>query len=108
MNAAKTLSGLLATAAVLVLGADAVEAGPYALKCKGPLQIIRGQGAIATPFCQDNYLAKIAREAGMKVTGRAVRENPNLKTDVCIFVGYDIRVSDICIGYMPEDAGRRH
>ena len=99
----------LSLAAALSAGfaAGAAHAGPRGLKCKGPYQQIRGHGEIATPYCEDNYLAEVAREYGMRVSNRAVRENPNLKTEVCILVGHDIRVSQICIGHMPEDRMRR-
>lgn len=103
----KAICLCLAAAVSMGLAAGSALAGRYSLKCKGPYQIIRGHGEISTPFCEDNYLAQVAREYGMNVSNRAVRENPNLKTDVCILVGHDIRVSNICIGFMPEDRNRR-
>ena len=105
---AKVVALVLAAALWAGLAAGAANAGPRGLKCKGPYQQIRGHGEIATPYCEDNYLAEIAREYGMRVSNRAVRENPNLKTEVCILVGHDIRVSHICIGHMPEDRMRRN
>lgn len=104
---AKVVVLSLAAALSAGLAADAAHGGPRGLKCKGPYQQIRGHGEIATPYCEDNYLAEVAREYGMRVSNRAVRENPNLKTEVCILVGHDIRVSQICIGHMPEDRMRR-
>ncbi|MGI9384651.1 MAG: hypothetical protein ACR2PO_15980 [Methyloligellaceae bacterium] len=107
IGSSKVIALCLAAVLSAALAAGSVLAGPHSLKCKGPYQQIRGHGEIATPYCEDNYLAQIAREYGMRVSNRAVRENPNLKTEVCILVGHDIRVSHICIGHMPEDRSRR-
>jgi hypothetical protein len=37
----------------------------------------------------------------MAVTASAVRYNPNVKRDVCRFIGRDIRVQQICVGVEP-------
>lgn len=76
------------------------------IRCNGPYQIVRGVGEIGTPYCEDNYLAKVAREFGVRVSARTIRNNPNRKEEVCRLVGYDIRVQDVCAGLMP-DGGRR-
>ena len=98
-----------AAAALAVLPFAGFAAGPAhaAIQCNGAYQVLKSGEEIATPYCEDNYLAEVAREYGMRVSNRAVRENPNLKTEVCILVGHDIRVSHICIGHMPEDRMRR-
>jgi len=69
-----------------------------AIDCKGPYQIVQGQ-QIATPYCEDNYLARVAREYGVRVSDREIRQNPNKKQEVCMFMGFDPRVSQICEGY---------
>ena len=84
-----------------------VLAGPAAIKCNGSFQVIEGRGEIATPYCEDNHLAQVAREHGINVTDNAIRQNPNLKQDICIVVGSDIRVTQACMGLMPEDDGFR-
>ena len=76
------------------------------LKCSGPYQVIKGQGKIATPYCEDTYLAAIARSYGMNVSGRAVRQNPHKKQEACRLVGHDIRVSGICAGYSGNSRDR--
>jgi hypothetical protein len=75
-----------------------------AIPCKGPYQIVQGQ-LIATPYCEDNYLARVAREYGIRVSNREIRQNPNKKQEVCRFMGSDIRVRQICAGY--RDSGPR-
>jgi hypothetical protein len=86
----------------------ALLAGPAAaeIRCNGPYQIVRGQ-ELATPYCQDGYLAWVAREYGMAVTASAIRYNPNVKRDVCRFIGRDIRVQQICVGADPHPRGAR-
>lgn len=80
------------------------------LLCNGPYQIVDGT-EISTPFCGDHYLARIAREYGMRVSSRAVRWNPSVKEEACQLVGHDNRVSDICAGlrnqYFGDRGGRR-
>ena len=70
-----------------------------AIRCDGPYQVVRGQGDILTPYCEDNYLAKVARTYGVRVSGSTIRHNPNRKLEVCQFMGFDPRVFDICSQY---------
>ena len=97
-----------ATAGILFqLFAGTPETTAYAgskLRCEGPYQIIKGQGKIATPYCEDGYLAQVARGYGMNVSANSIRYNPHKKDDACRLVGHDIRVSDICAGH--RDIGR--
>lgn len=75
-----------------------------AVYCAGNFQITQ-HGPITTPYCQDNNLAQVAREYGMRVTNEAVRYNVGIKKQVCRLVGYDIRVKNTCSNYLP-DSGR--
>ena len=52
---------------------------------------------IATPYCQDEYLAEVARESGIPATGDKIRNNPNFKKEVCRTVFTDIRVATTCL-----------
>lgn len=79
----------------------AIAASPaMAIQCKGRYQVVNGD-EISTPFCEDNYLARVARSYGIKVSNRAIRQNPNTKHQICHAVGHDIRVSGICDDYGP-------
>lgn len=84
-----------------VMGAPSAHAR---IKCVNGNQIVQG-APLATPYCQDELVAQVAREHGMRVSGRAVRNNPNLKRDVCRFVGRDIRIQLACID--ANSMGRR-
>ncbi len=101
-----TRIGAIAAIGGLTGLAAAISAQPAsaAIRCEGNFQITQ-YGRIATPYCQDNYLAQVARQAGMNVSDRAVRYNPGVKRRACRLVGHDIRVKDTCAGYLPEDDG---
>ena len=85
-------------AAVLVIGA----ANPAAAKieCRKGAQRVQGEWLV-TPYCQDAYLAEVAREHGVKASAAAIRNNPNIKREVCLIVGRDIRVQQTCIEVQP-------
>jgi hypothetical protein len=72
------------------------------IRCEGPYQIVSGT-KIATPYCQDAYLSQVARTYGSHVSAERIRQNPFAKEALCRFIGYDIRVKDICAGYLRED-----
>ncbi|MGD9869332.1 MAG: hypothetical protein AB7U38_15190 [Hyphomicrobiales bacterium] len=67
-------------------------------------QIVSGS-PIATPYCQDELVAVVAREYGMKVSAAAIRNNPNLKRNVCQHIGRDNRIYVACID--ANSVGRR-
>jgi len=74
------------------------------IRCDGNYQIINGQPH-ATPYCQDQNLADVARTYGMHVSASAMRNSPSEKQRVCQFVGYDIRVREACHGYGQDGRG---
>jgi len=74
------------------------------IKCVDGFQIVSGS-PIATPYCQDELVAVVAREYGMKVSAAAIRNNPNLKRNVCQHVGRDNRIYIACID--ANSVGRR-
>ena len=63
--------------------------------CRDGFQMSGGK-EISTPYCNDEYLAQVARERGVKVSADAVRNNPNRKDEICRHIGYDTRVRDYC------------
>ena len=101
-------SGRLAIIALAALSLTIALAAPSAarIKCKGPWQIINGSPH-ASPYCGDNYLARVARGYGMRVTGRQLRRSIAIKDEVCQLVGHDNRVSDICTGFRIENDSDR-
>lgn len=86
----------------LLLGA-AADARPHsayaqphnAIVCKDGFQSVEGR-PVATPFCEDEDLAGIAREHGSNVTASSIRSNPDIKDEVCRFVGSDSNAPEYC------------
>lgn len=98
--------GLAAAIAVAMSASTFAPAPAEArIQCDGPYQIIQGNHH-ATPYCGDNYLAKVAHSYGSKVSARAIRNNPSVKQEICIWIGHDNRVADICAGYRHDNGGR--
>ena len=79
-----------ATAAVL-LSVSAAQA----IECEEGYQRVGGQ-LIATPYCQDENLARVARSFGMNASADRIRNNPSYKQEVCRLAGRDIRVETAC------------
>ncbi len=96
---------VMAVAALVPAFAGASEAR---IRCNGPYQVVRGQGEIATPYCQDEYLARIARSYGIRVSGSAIRHSPSRKEEVCRAIGHDSRIYELCLQYRDDGCrGRR-
>lgn len=72
--------------------------------CRGSYQLVNGSW-LATPYCEDNYLANVAHGYGDYASAHEIRNNPSTKEEVCRLVGNDIRVNDICTQFM--DTARR-
>ncbi len=101
MSYIRYISGVFAIAVIGLLAAAAAEAR---ILCDGNYQVINGQPH-ATPYCQDENLAQVARSYGMRVSGSAMRNSPSEKQRVCQFIGSDIRVREACHGYGQDGRG---
>ena len=77
------------------------------IKCDGRYQVVRGEGQIASPYCEDNYLAQVAiRSYGVSTSASRIRSSVSEKERVCRVMGFDSRVNDICLEYR-DDRGNR-
>lgn len=74
------------------------------IKCRNGSQLVAGNW-ISTPYCEDLRVAEVAAEYGMRVSAKAIRNNPNVKKDVCRLIGHDIRVDMACATVLPELRG---
>lgn len=81
-----------------LLGADPADAR---IVCRGAYQIVDGQ-PIATPYCEDSYVAEVAREYGIVVSAHEVRQSPSVKARICRLIGHDNRVQSACVQYRPD------
>ena len=78
----------------------AVSTPALAISCNGNFQVQKNGREIATPYCEDDNLAQVARGYGMKVSADAIRNNPSVKEKVCQIAGDDNRVRDTCAPYV--------
>jgi hypothetical protein len=84
------------TAAACFVGVAAAATPASAIECEGNYQIQRNGTRIATPYCQDSYLAIVARQYGMQISAQRIRQNPSEKDRACRLVGNDNRVRGTC------------
>lgn len=98
----KTILALGALGGALLVAATTALPASAAIKCQGRDQWNSAAGAwIATPYCEDNLIAAVARYHGMNVSNVAVRQNPNIKEEACHFAGHDTRIRDLCAQFLP-------
>ncbi|WP_244466787.1 MULTISPECIES: hypothetical protein [Filomicrobium] len=75
------------------------------IECRNGSQLVGGNW-ISTPYCEDQRVAEVAAEYGMRVSADAIRKNPNVKKEVCRLIGQDIRVDMACQTVLPQLRGR--
>lgn len=102
-NAARGTCAAALGAAAMLVTATTAEAR---IACNKGYQTVQGN-EISTPYCQDQYVADVARQYGVRTSGAAVRNNPNHKREVCRLIGRDIRVQQACIDSFPSGRGSR-
>ena len=100
-------TGVLAAVLSVVIGSAFMCVSPaHAIDCVEEYQRVSGN-LIATPYCQDGYLARVAADFGMKASADKIRNNPSYKREVCRLVGHDIRVQSICNNEIPRGRSGR-
>ena len=72
-----------------------------AVECNKGFQKMGGEW-IGTLLCQEEYMAEVAREHGMKVSAAEIRNSGNLRREVCQTIGSDIRVQPYCVQSGPR------
>lgn len=100
------LRACLAAIAIAGLGAlQATDPAVAAIRCNKGFQLVQGS-EISTPYCQDEYLAEVAREFGIRTSGARIRRDWSHKRQVCRLIGQDIRIQNACISEQ-DYRGRR-
>lgn len=109
-NSVRRLVPAQVLAVSLIAGSAAVsvisQPAEARIQCRGAFQL-SGGNYIATPYCADLNLTRVARTYGIRVSFDDIRFRQSAKERVCRAIGHDNRVSDACVGYRPEDGGRR-
>jgi hypothetical protein len=65
------------------------------IACNKGFQKVQGSW-LSTPYCQDAYVAQVAKEYGFSATPAQVRNDPLFKQRICRFIGQDIRIKESC------------
>lgn len=89
---------LLALAAVILPAVVMVPAAEARIVCKDGFQLSDGAW-ISTPYCNDEYLAQVARRHGDNVSGSQLRADQGAKDEVCRFLSGHPAAQDYC----PDD-----
>ena len=97
-------AGLTGCAALLLAAMLATPAAAR-IECRGNFQMTK-YGPIATPYCEEEQIAFVARSYGQRVTAAEVHNNPLTKVYLCQTIGYDSRLKGSCAGYGPDSYGR--
>jgi hypothetical protein len=72
------------------------------IQCQDSFQITK-YGLIATPYCEEEQIARVAQAYGWKVNASEVHNNPLKKVCICQILGGDMRLQGSCAGYGPEN-----
>jgi hypothetical protein len=99
----KIATSLVLASGLFVLAQSGAEAR---IACEGNFQIVNGL-PVATPYCREMNLARVARSYGWKVSDDAVRYSESTKAQVCRAIGYDNRVQEICAPYSTQGGDSR-
>jgi hypothetical protein len=91
----------LAGCAAVALTAMLTEPSEARIQCRGNFQVTK-YGMIATPYCEEEQIAFVARSYGSKVTAAQVHNDPLTKVYLCQTIGYDQRLKGSCAGYGPD------
>jgi hypothetical protein len=103
MSRALQLS-LAGMGAAALLSAVSVEPAAARIRCQGEFQVTR-YGLIATPYCGEEEIARVANSYGSRVTAAEVHNNPLTKVYLCQTIGYDWRLQSPCAGYLIHGGG---
>ena len=95
------LSRVVPLAVTILLVVGVLSPAAARIECRGNFQITK-YGPIATPYCQDEEIARVARTYGIRVTGAEVHNNPLKKVYLCQIIGGDTRLKGSCGAYAPD------
>jgi hypothetical protein len=91
------ICAVLASGLLTLPGAGEVRA--EGIECEGNFQIVEGR-RVASGYCRDRYLARVARSYGIRVSAETLRRSESKKGEVCRAIGFDNRVAETCAPYM--------
>jgi hypothetical protein len=99
-------AGVISFAIVVLLSAASLHPAAARILCDGGFQITK-YGPIATPYCGDQVIARVANSYGWRDSAAQVGTNPLAKVYICQTLGTDWRLQGPCAGYVPHGGGVR-
>ena len=99
-------AGLTSFATIVALSAVSLQPAAARIRCDGDFQVTK-YGPIATPYCEEEQIAKVANSYGWRYSAAEVHNNPLTKVYLCQTIGYDWRLQAACSGYSPHGGGHR-
>jgi hypothetical protein len=85
-------------AAIALLSTALVQPANARIACQGEFQVTQ-YGLIATPYCGEEEIARVANSYGWRVSAAEVHHNALTKVYICQTIGYDWRLQSPCVGY---------
>jgi hypothetical protein len=98
--------GVASFGTVILLSAASLHPASARILCDGEFQITQ-YGRIATPYCGDQVIARVANSYGWHHSAAEVGSNPLAKVYICQTLGTDWRLQGPCAGYVPHGGGMR-
>lgn len=86
---------------VLTIPAAPLQTAEAKIRCQGIYQQTKN-GPIATPYCAEQEIARVARAYGERVTDAEVHNNALTKVRLCQLYGRDNRLKGACGAYNPR------
>jgi hypothetical protein len=81
-----------------LLSAALVGPANARIACQGEFQVTQF-GLVATPYCGEEEIARVANNYGWRVSPAEAHNNPLTKVYICQTIGYDWRIQSPCVGY---------
>jgi hypothetical protein len=98
-------AGFTGLAAIILVSAVSLQPAAARILCHGQFQVTQ-YGLIATPYCGDEEIARVAHSYGWHREAATVHTNPLSKVYICQTLGYDWRIQSPCGGYLIHGGGR--
>jgi len=98
-------TGFTGLVAIILLSSTAsLQPAAARILCQGEFQVTQ-YGLIATPYCGDQEIARVAHSYGWNREAATVGTNPLSKVYICQTLGWDWRLQSPCAGYLPHGGG---
>ena len=99
-------AGFVGLAAIILLSTALLQPAAARIRCQGEFQITK-YGLVATPYCEEEEIARVENSYGWRFSPAEVHHNPLTKVYLCQTIGHDWRLQSACAGYLIQGGGHR-